>query len=76
MIRTLQNLPFEVESPSYLRLARSLTGAHVLDVAYIDNREWMLTHEAPEGDVTCCFFDSRDAAIGGIVNLLRSGVPA
>ena len=69
MIRRLQNLPFEVESPSYLRLAG--TGAHVLDVAYIDNREWMLTHEAPQGDVSCCFFNSRDAAIGGIVDLLR-----
>lgn len=71
MIRTLQNLPFEVESPSYLRLARHLTGAHVLDVSYIDNGEWLLTHEAPQGDVSCAFYKSRDAAIGAIRSLLE-----
>lgn len=71
MIRLIDNLPFEVESPSYLRLVRHLTGAHVLDVAYIDNCEWLLTHEAPQGDITCAFYKSRDAAIGGIKALLE-----
>lgn len=71
MIRLIDNLPFEVESPSYLRLARHLTGAHTLDVSYLDNREWLLTHETPQGDVTCAFYKSRDQAIGAIKQVLE-----
>ena len=72
MVIVINGLPFETESPSYYRLARTWTGSDTIDISYIDNGEWMLFHERESGAVNYSVYHSRDEAMAPVIQAFRN----
>ena len=74
ILRTLQGVPFEIVSPSFYRLAKTLTGADTIDISFLGD-EWCLFHERASGGIGTRMFPDRDSAVKLIADAF-AGVPA
>lgn len=71
MILQHQGLQWDVPSPSFWHLAPRYTGEATIDVSYLGGR-WILFHADGSGNVSTRCFESRDEALGMVVQAFKN----